>query len=69
MAVNPLISKKIEEMDIPASMKGVINELLAAKDEMETLGEDRQRAYDTVEKILIRYDDNEEIKRFCGNDD
>lgn len=68
MAVNPLIRKKIDGMKIPTGVKDAINDLLMARDTMEVLGEDKKRRYDTIEKILIRYDDNDEIRKFCGQD-
>lgn len=69
MAVNPLIRKKIEGMNIPVCVKSIINEVLTAKDTMYVLGEDKKRSYDTIGKILIRYDDDAEVKKFCGGND
>ena len=66
LPINPLISNKIKNDNLPEKIKTVLNEILNMEDEMEI--ESQQRGYrSNLKKVLERYADDEEIKDFCEN--
>lgn len=68
MPINPLILAKIEDLDVPAKIKGIIKKILDAEDNMEILGVKRN-AVDNIAKILEEYDNDPEVQEFCRQDE
>ena len=66
MPINPLISNKIKNDDLPETIKTVLNEVLDREDEMEI--ESQQKDFKSnLKKVLEKYADDKEIKDFCEN--
>ena len=64
MPINPYITDKIKNDNQPEKIKQVLNEILKREDEMEIEG--AQKDYkQNIAKILEKYADDDEIKKFC----
>ena len=66
MPINPLISNKIKNDDLPKKIKTILNEVLDMEDEMEIEGQQKDFKL-SLKKILAKYADDKEIKDFCEN--
>ena len=66
MPINPLITNKIKNDDLPKKIKAILNDILEKEDEMEI--ESQQKDYrPNLKKVLEKYADDKEIKDFCEN--
>ena len=64
MPVNPLISDKIQQDDLPDKIKEILNEILEAEVNMDL--QNAKKDYKTnIAKILERYADDEQVRNFC----
>lgn len=66
MPINPLITNKIKNDDLPKKIKAILDDILEKEDEMEI--ESQQKDYrPNLKKVLEKYADDKEIKDFCEN--
>ena len=64
MPINPLITDKISSDNLPDKVKKVLNEILRLEEDMEI--HDAVKDYKSnISKILDKYADDEEIRKFC----
>ena len=64
MTINPLISDKIQNDEIPSKVKQVLNEILNMEINMDAQNA-RKDYKSNIGKILEKYADDEEICKFC----
>ena len=67
MPINPLISNKIQNGDMPDKIKKILNEILNAENEMDV--QNTQKDHKPIDKLLEKYADDEQVRSFCENYD
>ncbi len=65
LAINEIILKKLDELDIPDKMKNILKEILRIEEEMKILGSKRDYK-NNMSKILEKYADDEDVMEFCS---
>lgn len=64
MPINPLISNKIKNDEIPDKIKQILSEILNAENEMQNHGSKSDYKIN-IAKILEKYADDQYVKNFC----
>ena len=68
MTINPLISAKIQNDEIPSKIKQILNEILNMEIDMDK--QNAQKDFKSnIGKILEKYADDEEVCKFCEQND
>ena len=63
MPINPLISNKIQNGDMPDKIKEILHEILNAENDMDI--QNTKEAYKPISKLIEKYADDEEVRNFC----
>ena len=66
MPINPLISNKIKNDNIPDKIKEVLNEVLSREEDMKAQSAEKDHRLN-ISKILEKYADDEQVINFCEN--
>lgn len=64
MAINPLIVKGVESLDVPDSVKRVLHDILEVEDSDMAAG-DRDAVNTSIKRILKECTNNKEVVDFC----
>ncbi len=66
LSINPLISNKIQNGNLPDKIKEILHEILKAEIDMDI--QNAKKDYKSnINKLLEKYADDEQVRNFCEN--